>query len=92
MAEIIKVLGNEQAFTVANTFSSANTTSFRNLVRVVNSSNAAAVIVFTNTTSSSQLANLTVLPYTEVIVEKATKDTITASAASLLGTPIAFSQ
>jgi len=94
MAEIIKILGNEQTFTSANSFSptTSNVAAGYNLVRIVNTGNTSAVIVVTNASSTTQLANLTVLPYTEIIVKKQSNNTLTASSGNLLGVEIGFSQ
>lgn len=90
MASIIKPLANEQTFITPNTFlvSGAN---YRNLIRIVNTGNTSASVLITNTVSSSQYANLTLLPYTEVVLEKSSNNTITASSTNLLGVAITFS-
>lgn len=89
MASIFKLTGTEQAFTSPNTFSSANTSTADgwNTVRIINSNTTTAFIVTVNTNPT---ANITVLPLTELIIEKAANTTITAQNAALLGTSIAF--
>ena len=91
MAMMIKPIGTEQVFTSANSFSTANNTT-KNSIRVVNTGNTSQTVVVTNSVSSSQFANLTILPYTEVIIEKAGNNTLTASSGNLLGVLVAFTQ
>jgi len=89
MASIVKVVGQEQAFTSANSFSSAasNQVAGWNVVRVVNVSNSTPAVI---TINSSPTANLTVLPLGELFLEKASNTTITASSANLLGVQVAY--
>lgn len=93
MAELIKPLGNEQTFTTPNTFSNTNSSQPPdNLVRIVNVGNNAQVIAFSNSISSTQYANLTVLPYTEIIVRKWSNNTISTASANLLAVAVTYSQ
>lgn len=88
MGNLIKVIGQEQTFTVANTFSSANSTMISgwNCVRIVNISNTTAVV----TVNSTPTANLTILGSSEIMIKKSQNTAITASNSSLLGVLIAF--
>jgi len=88
-ASVTKVLGQEQIFTSANTFSSANSTmvSGWNIVRVINISTTAVAVITVNT---SPVSNISILPLNEIIVKKAANTTMTASSANLLGVSIAY--
>jgi hypothetical protein len=88
MASVIKVLGSEQTFTVANTFSPDVSTAVGgwNVVRVLNTATVVGVITINSTPS----ANITIAGGGELIIEKAANTTMTGSAATLLGVSIAF--
>jgi hypothetical protein len=92
MAVIIKPLGNEQTFTTANSFSSSNGTVITgwNVVRVVNTGNTSQVVTVFNGANGTQIANLSVLPYTEVLVQKAANNLVNASSSNLLGVLVAY--
>jgi hypothetical protein len=89
MGSIIKIVGQEQQFTTANTFSNvtSNTIEGWNAIRIINTSNSSAYVVTVNT---NPVANLTVLPLSEIIIEKAGNTAITASNSALLGVLVAF--
>ncbi len=88
MPSVYKLTGTEQTFTTGNTFSSSNSTQISgwNIVRVVNIGSAAKILSVNSTPAS----NITILPLTEVIIEKAANTLITAIDANLLGTSIAW--
>ena len=90
MASILKVLGQEQAFTTPNTFAPSTVTGTTiagwNLVRVLNTAGAVGVITINSTPS----ANITLAAGQEMIVKKASNTTITASASTLLGVLVAY--
>ena len=99
MALIILPLGNEQAFTSANTFAANSTVGGATLVRIVNTGNTSAVVTISNTVVANIYSdistegvswNLTILPYTEVFVQKLSNNTLTASSGNLLGVACAF--
>jgi hypothetical protein len=81
---IVLPIATEQTFTSANTFGVR-------LVRIVNTGNTSGTVTFSNTVSGSGTANLTVLPYTELFVEKKATDTLQANSTTLLAAPVAFS-
>jgi hypothetical protein len=88
MATLLKVYGQEQTFTSANTFSTSNSTmtSGSNVVRVVNTGNTSGVI----TINSTPIANITILGLTDIIIKKFANTSMTASTAGLLGVEIDF--
>ncbi len=91
MPSIYKLSGTEQTFTTGNTFSGANSTQIAgwNIVRVVNVSNAVVILSVNNSSTNTALnANISVLPLSEIIIEKAANTPITAVNANLLGTVI----
>ena len=88
MASILKILGQEQAFAVANTFSPDAPTSVAgwNLVRVINTAAATGVI----TVNSTPSANITIGAGQDIIIKKASNTSITGSAVTLLGVLVAY--
>ena len=72
MSTVYKFLGTEVSISSANTVNSSK------LVRVINTTNAVAVLAVANSTAT--YANTTLAPYEAVIVEKAnTADTVAGS-------------
>jgi hypothetical protein len=83
LALIVLPIATEQDFQIANTFGVK-------LVRIVNTGNTSGTVTFSNTISGSGSANLTVLPYTELFVEKPVLVTLQSNSANLLAAPVAF--
>jgi len=88
MASVIKIEGQEQTFTTANTFSNStsNTIAGWNVIRIINTGTAAAVVTVNNNPQS----NLTIMPSGEIIIKKNANTTIQASNNTLLAVSVAY--
>lgn len=80
---VLKPKGNEANVTATNT-AIGNAT----LVRVINPSTALAII--TLAAGGTQYANISILPSTEVLIQKASTDTLSSSNNLVLATAVAY--
>lgn len=81
MSAVYKFIGAEIAISSANTVSSSK------VIRVTNTANSLSVLQLKDT-NGANTANVTLIPYEVLVVEKATSDTVTGT--NLRAAPIAY--
>lgn len=86
MAEIIKLIGQE--ITLNGT---ANVVASANLVKITNANTTTTTVITVTTTGGSFISNTTLLPASELYLQKNYSDKIASSLTTLVtATPVAF--